>query len=96
MTKISKKEVEDLHMLEENSHAENTPIRKLSDLDKMSLELAKANKKIALANAETALAKNETAEYAYKYTVLQLYFLNGLSVSDTINEDGQILSAKKE
>ena len=67
------------------------PKEKLSDLDKMTLELAKSNKRTALANAEKAIAKNENAELAYKYIVLQLYMKYGLTEADAINEQGEIL-----
>ena len=67
------------------------PKEKLSDLDKMTLELAKSNKRTALANAEKAIAQNENAELAYKYIVLQLYMKYGLTEADAINEQGEIL-----
>lgn len=64
---------------------------KLDDVDRMALEVAKANKKTALANAEKALAQNETAELAYKYIVLQIYMKYGLTDKDAISEMGDIL-----
>lgn len=64
---------------------------KLSDMDKMSLELARSRRQLALAQAEKALAQNETADIAYKYIVLQLYMKYGLTEVDAINENGDIL-----
>lgn len=64
---------------------------RLSEVDRLSLELAKSNRRLALANAEKALAQNETAEVSYKYVVLQLYMKYGLSEADAINEQGEIL-----
>lgn len=62
------------------------PTEKLEEVDRLALELSKANRKTALAQAEKALAQNETAELAYKYVVLQLYMKYGLTQADTINE----------
>jgi hypothetical protein len=64
---------------------------KLQEIDRMALELAKANRKVTLANAEKALAQNETSELAYKYVVLQLYMKYGLTEVDAISEAGEIL-----
>lgn len=67
------------------------PPEKLSEVDRLALELAKANKKIALTQAEKAIAQNETSELAYKYVVLQLYMKYGLTEADAISEAGDIL-----
>ena len=64
---------------------------KLSDLDRVALELAKQRLKTALAEAKTALAQNENAELAYKYIILQLYRKYGLSDADALSEDGTIV-----
>lgn len=64
---------------------------KLAEVDRMALELAKANRKTALAQAEKALAQNETADLAYKYVVLQLYMKYGLTEADAITEGGEIV-----
>ena len=64
---------------------------KLSELDKMALELSKAKRQIALAEAKTALAHNENAELAYKYVVLQIYMKYGLTEVDAISEAGDII-----
>lgn len=65
--------------------------QKISEVDRLSLELAKANRKTAVAYAERSLAQNETAEIAYKYTVLQLYMRYRLTEADAINENGEII-----
>jgi hypothetical protein len=67
------------------------PVERLSEVDRMALELAKANRKVALAQAEKALAQNETAELGYKYVVLQLYMKYGLTELDAINENGLVV-----
>lgn len=64
---------------------------KLSDVDRMSLELAKSAKKLAVAQAEKALAQNETADISYKYVVLQIYMKYKLSEADAITESGEII-----
>ena len=64
---------------------------KLAEIDRMALELAKANRKTALAQAEKALAQNETADLAYKYVILQLYMKYGLTEADAITEAGEIV-----
>lgn len=82
-------------LVEENKLEEVKPVKevptKLSDVDRMSLELAKSNKRTALALAEKALAQNEVAELSYKYTVLQLYMRYGLTEADALSEAGDIL-----
>jgi hypothetical protein len=70
---------------------ENKAVEKLSDIDRMAIELAKTNRKLALCQAEKALAQHETAEVSYKYVVLQVYMKYGLSESDAIDENGNIL-----
>jgi len=70
---------------------ENKTTLRISELDRLSLELAKSNRRLALANAEKALAQNETADVSYKYLVLQLYMKYGLTEVDAINEAGEIL-----
>lgn len=67
------------------------PTMKLRDIDRMVIELAKANKKTALAQAEKSLAQNELAELSYKYVVLQLYMKYGLTEADVITESGEII-----
>lgn len=69
---------------------------KISDIDKMALEVAKVNKKLALANAEKALAQNETAELAFKYVVLQVYMKYGLTDKDALDEAGNIIRNNKK
>lgn len=64
---------------------------KLEELDRMALELSKMNKRLAQAAAEKALAQNETADLHYKYTVLQIYMKYGLTPSDSIDENGNII-----
>lgn len=64
---------------------------KLSEVDRLALELSKANRRIALVQAEKAIAQNETSEMAYKYVVLQLYMKYGLTEFDAISEAGDIL-----
>ena len=64
---------------------------RLTDVDKMALELAKSRRETALATAKTALAQNENAELSYKYVVLQLYMKYGLTDKDAISEAGEIL-----
>lgn len=69
----------------------NPPTEKMSDVDTMSLELAKSRRETALAEAKTALAQNEKVELAYKYVVLQLYMKYGLTEADAITESGEIV-----
>lgn len=66
-------------------------VDKLSDVDRMALELSKSKRQTALAEAKTALAQNENAELSYKYIVLQLYMRYGLTEADAINENGDII-----
>jgi hypothetical protein len=66
----------------------------LQETDKLALELAKMNRRLAAVNAEKALAQNETAELHYKYVVLQIYMKYGLSSSDSIDENGNVIKGK--
>lgn len=68
-----------------------TPVEKIAEVDRLALELAKANRKTALAQAEKALAQNETADLSYKYVVLQIYMKYGLTEADALDESGTIL-----
>lgn len=74
--------------------AENTAVsgpERLTDVDRLTLDLSKAKRQIALAEAKTALANNENAELNYKYLVLQIYMKYGLTVEDVISETGDIV-----
>ena len=64
---------------------------RLSEVDRMALELAKSQRQVSLAEAKTALANNEKSELQYKYVVLQIYMKYGLTESDALNESGDIL-----
>lgn len=66
-------------------------IEKLSDVDKLNLDLAKTKRQTALAEAKTALANNENAELQFKYLVLQLYMKYGLNQNDALSENGDIV-----
>lgn len=70
--------------------APGAPAR-LSDIDRMALELARQQRLTALADAKAAIAQNEKAELAYKYVVLQLYMKYGLTDADAISEAGDIV-----
>ena len=64
---------------------------RLLDEDRMSLDLARANKRNAQLQAEKAIAQNETADLAYKYLILQIYMKYGLNENDALTESGDIL-----
>lgn len=64
---------------------------RLSEADKLSLDLARSKRLVALAEAKTALANNENAELNYKYLVLQVYMKYGLTADDALSEAGDII-----
>jgi len=64
---------------------------KLSEVDRLALELAKSKKHVSLAEAKTALANNEKSDLEYKYVVLQIYMKYGLTAADALNENGDIV-----
>lgn len=64
---------------------------RLSEVDKLNLDLARTKRATALAEAKTALANNENAELNYKYLVLQLYMKYGLTADDALSEAGDIV-----
>lgn len=68
-----------------------TPSEKISEVDRMALELSKSQRAVALAEAKTALANNEKAELAYKYVVLQIYMKYGMTAQDALSESGEIV-----
>lgn len=70
---------------------ENTKPDKLSEIDRMALELSKCQRQVAVAEAKTALANNEKAELQYKYVVLQIYMKYNLTEQDALNENGDIM-----
>lgn len=79
-------------MDEETQEVKPIPVvEQLTEVDKMTLELAKLKRHLALAQAEKALAQNDTADVSYKYIVLQLYMKYGLTEADAIDESGKIL-----
>jgi oligoendopeptidase F len=85
-------------VMSKENNIENTVVEdqlpevdRLSEVDRMTLELAKSRRHVALAQAEKALAQNETAELAYKYTVIQLYMKYGLTEADAIDDNGKFL-----
>lgn len=68
------------------------PVEKVSEEDRLNLELAKSNRKVALANAEKALAQNESSELNYRYVVLQLFMKYGMNPNaDLLKEDGTVM-----
>ena len=68
------------------------PTEKISEEDRLTLELAKSNRKVALANAEKALAQNESSELNYRYVVLQIFMKYGMNPNaDLLKEDGAVM-----
>ena len=78
-------------MSEQDNTQKAELVEKISEEDRLSLELAKANRKVALANAEKALAQNESAETNYRYTVLTIFMKYGMNPSaDLLKEEGTV------
>jgi hypothetical protein len=69
----------------------NPPVEKLSEVDRLSLDLARTKRQTALAEAKTALANNEKSELEYKYLILQVYMKYQLSSDDALSEAGDII-----
>jgi hypothetical protein len=63
---------------------------KLSDVDRLTLDLAKSQRQTALAEAKAALANHEKVELMYKYITLQIFMKYKLTNQDTITEAGVI------
>lgn len=66
---------------------------RLLDVDKLSLDLAKAHNQSALSEAKVAQVKAENSELVFRYLVLQLYRKYGLSDTDSISEAGEIIKS---
>jgi hypothetical protein len=64
---------------------------KLSQDDKVTLDLAKAKRDVAVAQAEKMVAQSETADVSFKYLVLQIYMKYNLTEKDGIDEAGNII-----
>ncbi len=88
--KLMAKDKEDKLMVPEAPAKPAAPA-KLTDEDRLTLQLAKSRNETALYIAKEALAKSETAEVTYKYVVLQLYMKYGLSPQDGLSENGDII-----
>lgn len=73
------------------SPAQPAPLAKLTEVDRMALELAKERSKTALAEAKNAMSQSEMAQLNYKYVIMQLYLKYGLTEADALNEAGDIL-----
>lgn len=69
----------------------NPPVERLSEVDKLSLDLARTKRQTALAEAKTALANNENSELQYKYLILQIYMKYGMTADDALSETGDIV-----
>ena len=67
------------------------PAPRLSDVDKMALDLAKERRVTAQSEVKLAQAKGENAELSFRYVVLQLYMKYGLTNQDALAEDGTIV-----
>jgi hypothetical protein len=93
MTQDSATESPDIQVVSEDvatNTNDNIPT-KLSDLDKMALDLAGQKRATILAEAKLAVSKGETAELAFRYTILELYRKYNLSNNDAFNENGDII-----
>lgn len=86
-----KKVVGESQVVEEQSVVVPPPQEKLSEVDRLSLDLAKSKRQTALSEAKTALANNEKVELEFKYLVLQLYFKYGMTEKDALSEAGDII-----
>lgn len=64
---------------------------KISEVDRLAMELAKSKRETALAEAKTALANNEKADLAYRYVVLQIYMKYKMTDQDALSESGEIV-----
>lgn len=70
---------------------EKKETEKMSETDRLALELAKSRKQTSQVSVEKAVAQHETSEIAYKYVVLQLYMKYKLTEEDALNESGEII-----
>ncbi|CAB4196535.1 hypothetical protein UFOVP1290_55 [uncultured Caudovirales phage] len=64
---------------------------KISEIDRLSLDLSKTKRELALSDAKTAIANSEKAELSYRYFILKLYMKYNLTESDAITEGGDII-----
>jgi len=67
------------------------PIEKLTEVDRLTLDLARTKRQTVQAEAKTALANNEKSELEYKYLILQVYMKYGLTADDALSEAGDII-----
>lgn len=64
--------------------------KKVSEVDRLSIDLMNVQKKLAEALAEKAAVEAALADYKYKNTILQIYVKYGLSLNDSIDEKGNV------
>lgn len=76
--------------------SEKEESKKILEVDRLSLELAKMNEKLSTVQVEKSIAYNELAKLHYRYLVLQVYMKYGLTENETINEVGEIITQDKE
>ncbi len=69
-------------------------MEKISEEDRLSIELAKSNKKIAEIALEKASVQKDLADSYFENFVLQLYMKYNLTNADSIEKDGSISRAK--
>lgn len=69
-------------------------MEKISEEDRLSIELAKSNKKIAELALEKASVQKDLANSYFENFVLQLYMKYNLTNSDSIEIDGSITRKK--
>lgn len=69
-------------------------MEKISEEDRLSIELAKSNKKIAEIALEKASVQKDLADSYFENFVLQLYMKYNLTNADSIEKDGSISRVK--
>lgn len=73
--------------MEENKASK---VDRISEVDRMSINLMELSRKLAFALAEKAAAEAQLEEFKYKNTVLQIYLKYGLSSNNVIDEKGNV------
>ena len=80
----------DVNVKPDNNIPKELPT-KITDLDRMNIELMKSHRREALANAKAAVAEQEKLEVQYQMMVQQLFSKYGLGAQDRVDDSGNII-----
>jgi len=70
--------------------------KKITEEDRLTIELAKSNKKIAEITMEKATVQKDLAEAYFRNLILEVYMKYGLTKNHSIDAAGNIIDSTEE